>query len=176
KSISDYAVKHQCFGGNFSLMRMSWIKPNFLWMMYRAGWATKAGQKQILAVTISREFFEEILRNAVHSAFVTEIYENEEQWKNQVKNSDVRLQWDPDHDPYGNKMERKAVQLGLREKFLLRYAKEEIISIENITDFVKEQYKIVVTGTLTDLKIPKEEVYKLMGKKEGFSHLMLSNL
>jgi len=24
--------------------RMTWIKPNFLWMMYRSGWASKKNQ------------------------------------------------------------------------------------------------------------------------------------
>ncbi|MFM7854759.1 MAG: DUF4291 family protein [Flammeovirgaceae bacterium] len=27
-----------------SLNRMTWMKPNFLWMMYRSGWATKHNQ------------------------------------------------------------------------------------------------------------------------------------
>lgn len=34
-SIGNYAIEHGRFGGpDFSLQRMSWIKPNFLWMMY----------------------------------------------------------------------------------------------------------------------------------------------
>lgn len=32
-AIGLYAVEHQYFGGEFSLNRISWIKPNFLWMM-----------------------------------------------------------------------------------------------------------------------------------------------
>jgi len=40
--IADYAIKNQKFGGeHYSFTRMSWIKPGFLWMMYRAGWASK---------------------------------------------------------------------------------------------------------------------------------------
>ena len=42
-SIAEYAVTHQRFGGDFSFNRMSWIKPNFLWMMFRSGWAGKEG-------------------------------------------------------------------------------------------------------------------------------------
>jgi hypothetical protein len=41
-------------GGGFSLGRMSWIKPNFLWMMYRCGWAKKEGQEVVLAVWLDR--------------------------------------------------------------------------------------------------------------------------
>ena len=38
-AIGEFAAKHGYFGGEFSLNRMSWIKPNLLWMMYRWGWA-----------------------------------------------------------------------------------------------------------------------------------------
>lgn len=35
--------------------RMTWIKPSFLWMMYRAGWGFKdKGQRRVLAIDISR--------------------------------------------------------------------------------------------------------------------------
>jgi hypothetical protein len=41
-SIAKFAVENQFLGGaDFSYNRMSWIKPNFLWMMYRCGWAAK---------------------------------------------------------------------------------------------------------------------------------------
>ena len=32
-----FAARHGYFGDGFSLNRMTWIKPNFLWMMYRSG-------------------------------------------------------------------------------------------------------------------------------------------
>ena len=53
------------FGGpDFSFERMSWIKTNFLWMMYRCGWASKKDQQRVLAVRLSHEGFKEILRHA----------------------------------------------------------------------------------------------------------------
>jgi Domain of unknown function (DUF4291) len=61
-SIGKFALEHGIFGGpDFSFSRMSWIKPNFLWIMYRSGWGTKEGQETTLAVRLSREFFELIL-------------------------------------------------------------------------------------------------------------------
>ena len=33
--IADEALKLGKFGSKFSLSRMTWIKPSFLWMMYR---------------------------------------------------------------------------------------------------------------------------------------------
>ena len=90
-AIGHFAAQHGYFGGPFSLGRMSWIKLNFLWMMYRCGWASKEGQEVVLAVRLKRTAFDEILRRAVHSTFVPEVYESETAWKEAVARSDVRL-------------------------------------------------------------------------------------
>src|SRR5687767_8133838 len=51
--IASYAVEHGRFGGpHFSFERMSWIKPGFLWMMYRSDWATAEDQERVLAVRV----------------------------------------------------------------------------------------------------------------------------
>src|SRR5271166_497945 len=64
-TIAEFAVTHQRFGGPaFSFARMSWVKPNFLWMMYRSGWGTKAGQEATLAVRLIRTAFNTILSDA----------------------------------------------------------------------------------------------------------------
>lgn len=42
-AIGNFAATHGYFGGEFKLDRFSWIKPNFLWMMYRSRWGTKEG-------------------------------------------------------------------------------------------------------------------------------------
>jgi Domain of unknown function (DUF4291) len=157
-SIARFAVEHQQFGGEFSSNRMSWIKPNFLWMMYRAGWATKEGQEHILALRLRRTFFDELLRLVVPSTFNPQRFASREQWQTAVASSEVRLQWDPDHDPLGKPIERRAVQLGLRGRALSRYAKEELISVEDITPFVAEQRQHL-GHNFAQLQMPEERVY-----------------
>src|SRR5262245_54086075 len=88
-AIGLFATQNQRFGGPFSLNRMSWIKPNFLWMMYRSGWGTKEGQEVTLAVRLRRSGFEEILRRAVHSNYVPEVYPSPEDWKARLAESPV---------------------------------------------------------------------------------------
>ena len=52
----------------FKMSRMTWIKPSFLWMMYRAGWGYKdAGQRRILAIDITREGFQWALEHSCPS-------------------------------------------------------------------------------------------------------------
>jgi hypothetical protein len=125
-SIGHFAAQHGYFGGDFSFSRMSWIKPNFWWMMSRCGWASKPGQEVVLAIRLSRSAFDSLLAQAVHSSYVEQIYQSQEAWKQAVEHSHVRLQWNPDHDPAGAKLERRAIQLGLRGEILACYAHEGI--------------------------------------------------
>lgn len=158
--IASYAVRHQTFGGDFSMNRMTWIKPNFMWMMYRSGWGTKVNQEVTLAIRLKREGFDEIMSSAVHSSYQPS-YQTQQNWRQAVKNSSVRLQWDPDHDPFGRKLERKAIQLGLRGESLQKYVNEWIIEIEDISDFVSDQRELVNEKQLHLLQVPDEKVYSL---------------
>lgn len=157
EKIGHYAADKQYFGGDFSYSRMSWIKTNFLWMMYRSGWGTKPNQEVTLAVYLKRDFFEKILINAFPSSNPENM--NHESWKEQISKTDVRLQWDPDHCPYGTKLERRAIQLGLRNDFLLPFKGEGIVKVEDISSFVKEQRKHVENQELNKLIIPKERIF-----------------
>ncbi len=157
-SIGNAAVKNQSFGdGGFSFTRMSWIKTNFLWMMYRSGWGTKDGQEVTLAIRLKRRFFDEILLNAFSSSNKNKLPKDE--WDKIISGSDVRLQWDPDHAPNGDKEERRAVQLGLRNSFLKPFKGDGILEITDISEFVNEQRKILGKGLLEELITPKERVY-----------------
>ncbi len=157
-AIGNFAAQPGHFVGEFSLSRMSWIKPNFLWMKYRCGWASKDGQKVVLAVRLKRPAFDEILRRAVHSSFVPEGYENESGWRAAVGTSDVRLQFDPDHNPFGAAVERRAIQLGLRGEILVKYAREWLLGIEDVSEFVREQREHA-KSPFDRLITPKKEVY-----------------
>ena len=159
--IGRVAAREGYFGGEFSLSRMSWIKPNFLWMMYRSGWGTKPDQEITLAVRLERTFFDGLLRAAVPSSFGASDYADNDSWKAAVAGSDTRLQWDPDHDPAGGKCERRALQLGLRGETLRQYARAAILEIEDISDFVAGQRANATPDNYARLLTPRERVYPL---------------
>jgi hypothetical protein len=160
-SIGLYAVKHGKFGGDdFSYSRMSWIKPNFLWMMYRSGWGAKEGQEVILALRVRRAFFDSLLAQAVPSTWYRERFATEQEWSLAVRRSDVRLQWDPDHHPTGAKLERRAVQLGLRGAALEAFGQRELIEVIDLSSFVAEQRSVLETSGLSELRTPRERVYR----------------
>lgn len=48
--IGQAAAREGRFPAAWKRDRMTWVKPSFLWMMYRCGWATKPDQETVLAV------------------------------------------------------------------------------------------------------------------------------
>lgn len=161
--IGRFAVQNGYFGGGFSYKRMSWIKPNFLWMMYRSNWGQSASQEVVLAIRIRRQFFDMILEQAVSSSYDPDMFATREEWQQAVERSDVRLQWDPDHLPNGAKEERRAIQLGLRGAMLESFGKNEIVEIMDMSEFVAAQYANMVQGQIGDLLTPLERPYRPNG-------------
>jgi hypothetical protein len=160
--IARFAVENQYLGGpGFNYGRMSWIKPNFLWMMYRCGWASKENQERVLALWLAKTDFESILSEAVYSTFTAGNYESAEVWKQELATKNVRLQWDPDHSPYGGKLTRRALQLGLKNATLEQFGKHQVTHIEDVTDFVQQQKVHVDNRQLEQLYVPQERVYRL---------------
>lgn len=159
-SIGRFAIEHGRFGGpDFSLSRMSWIKPNFLWMMYRCGWGQKEGQQTVLGLRIRRGFFDSILARAVPSSFDGESFANRDAWQQAVEQSEVRLQWDPDHAPNGAKQERKAIQLGLRGEVLKAFAGSELLEVIDMTEFVASERTHATPESYSKLVMPAESLY-----------------
>lgn len=159
-AIGEFAIRHGYLSGpDFSLNRMSWIKPNFMWMMYRSGWGTKEGQETTLGLRLRRSFFDALLASAVPSTHDSGIYRSIDDWQAAVANSDVRLQWDPDHSPSGAKLTRRAVQLGLRGSTLRAFAKEELLEVIDMSGFVAEQRAHARDGE-PQLAVPVEHVYQ----------------
>ena len=133
--------------------------------MYRSGWGLKEGQQVVLAIRIQRKSFDMILAEAVHSSFNKEIYSDQDEWKASIANSDVRLQWDPDHDPMGGNLPRRAIQLGLRGDAIKRFARQSIVDITDISAFVAEQRQFATTERIGELRTPVETVYPVADTK-----------
>lgn len=159
--IADEAIKNGTFGNSFKMDRMTWIKPSFLWMMYRCGWGTKENQERILAIDLKRESFNFIVQNAIISTYSEDMDISHSEWKEQIKTSDIRCQWDPERDIFGNPLEYRSIQLGLRRNAVRKYVTEWIINITDITDYVKELNEKKGMGIDISSLLPKEQVYIL---------------
>lgn len=111
--IAEPAVAAGSFVPPFSLNRMTWIKPSFFWMMYRCGWATKPGQERVLAITITREGFEQALGEACLSHYDPQLYATPDDWARRKEASPVRVQWDPERSRTLQPLPWRSLQLGL---------------------------------------------------------------
>jgi len=69
------------------------------------------------------------------------------------------LQWDPDHNPMGERVEQKAIQLGLRGEFLHNYNQYWILKIEDITEFVRQQRSNRELSKWINLITPTKNIY-----------------
>lgn len=161
KTIAEEAVKNGTFGAHFSMDRMTWIKPSFLWMMYRCGWAQKENQEHVLAIDIKRTGFDKAVDSAVISTFSEDLGITKEEWQKRVKESDVRVQWDPEKDINGNNLPYRSLQLGLRGKAVEEYVHDWIVKVTDITDYVNDLNVLRINNEDISDRLPKEMVYKI---------------
>ncbi|WP_141206709.1 DUF4291 domain-containing protein [Streptomyces griseorubiginosus] len=140
---------------------MTWIKPSFLWMMYRCGWGAKEGQETVLAVEISREGFDWALRNACLSSYAHGLHPDRATWQRQLKRAPARVQWDPERDLRLQPLPYRSLQLGLSGEAARRYADEWTVSIRDVTPLVHEIHGLVGSGDLDAAArlLPQERPY-----------------
>lgn len=160
--IANFALKHKVFGGDkFSFSRTSWIKPGFLWMMYRSNWAQRPNQEVVLALRVRRSFFDTLLANTVLTSWDPEQFATKNDWSRAFYASFVRLQWDPDHLPSGGKAGgRRAIQLGLLGKMLEAFGRHELLEVIDMSEFIKQQRLQLATYGINELLIPQERIYR----------------
>ena len=129
-AIADFAVANQRLGGPaFNVERMTWIKPSFAWMLYRAGYGSKHGQERVLKLKLPRDAVADLLLGCA--------------CKHGGGGSKGRVQWDPardlmssdgrGHSAEPRKMLReRAIQVGLSRSLSAHFV-ASTTSIEDVT-------------------------------------------
>ncbi|MBP2406665.1 DUF4291 domain-containing protein [Streptomyces syringium] len=141
--------------------RMTWIKPSFLWMMYRCGWGAKEGQETVLAVEITREGFEWALRHAALSHYERGVHPDRDTWRRELRRAPTRVQWDPERDLRLAALPYRSLQLGLSGEAARRYADEWTVAITDVTPLAHEVHALVRGGDLATASrlLPEERPY-----------------
>jgi hypothetical protein len=134
--IAEAALEKQRFVKPFSMDRMTWIKPSFLWMMERSGYGTRPDQERVLAVRITLDGWLEALSNASLST-------------DPGAKEPVRVQWEPERDLKGNKLPIRSIQVGLGPDIVPRYVREWIVDITDISEQVDELRELREQGKFT---------------------------
>ena len=136
-AIADAALRAGAFVPPFKEERMTWIKPSFLWMMYRSGWGTKPGQERTLAVRITREGFEAALADACLSHFDPDVHSTRQAWSAAVAACPNRIQWDPERNVSGDPLAHRSIQIGIGPARVGAYAHEWVVGISDVSDLVE---------------------------------------
>jgi Domain of unknown function (DUF4291) len=164
-AIAEPALAAGKFVPPFKLDRMTWIKPSFLWMMYRCGWATKPGQERVLAIRISRDGFEWALTHSSLSYYDPDVYADYAEWAERTKTMPVRIQWDPERSLPLQPLSHRAIQIGLTCDAASHYVRDWTVGITDVTGLARETHSLVTDGHLAEAaqKLPAERPYPLPG-------------
>jgi hypothetical protein len=161
-SIALPAVKAQTFVSPFSSTRMTWIKPSFLWMMYRSNWGNSHNQERVLAIDITVEGFRWAMEHSCLSHFDTTMYESNDAWAHQLANSCVRIQWDPERNWKLGELPYRSIQVGITGEAVRRFTSDWIRKITDISDVVESirnaesTVKESMIESITKLELPFE--------------------
>lgn len=144
----------------FKRDRMTWIKPSFLWMMYRSGWASKPGQERVLAIEITRTGFEWALQNSCLSHYDPDLHTDRRAWTKRLRTSPVRIQWDPERDPHLRPLPHRSLQIGLSGIAVHLYIDDWIVTLTDITATAHTIHALFRAGdTTTASLLPTERPY-----------------
>ena len=152
----------------FKLDRMTWIKPSFLWMMYRCGWGYKdQNQERVLAIDISRSGFEWALEHSCLSHHSSKL-EAGSDWEAKKMSTPVRVQWDPERDLLSRPLAHRSIQIGLSEEAVLLYVNEWIKNISDVTDLAHSLCELVKRGPFAQAEslLPLERPYSVSSALE----------
>lgn len=159
--IAVAAVNAGRFVAPFELNRMTWIKPSFLWMMERSGWASKPGQERILAIRMRRAGWEEALSMAALTAFEAAGASDSAAWRRALEEAPVRVQWDPERNIRGQQQDLRAIQVGLGRQIVQRYVDEWTLEIRDATPLVRSLRHLLDSGRANEAqrRLPHERIY-----------------
>ncbi|KAK0715128.1 hypothetical protein B0H67DRAFT_600859 [Lasiosphaeris hirsuta] len=116
----------------FRTTRMTWIKPSWAWMLYRAGYSYKdSGQERILALKMR------------HADFVAILQKGAAVGEESGSLPEVRIQWDPERDVRLGKLEFRSIQIGIPAGLSERWVEDMIVEIEDVTDRARELKKML---------------------------------
>ena len=169
--IAGPAARDQRFPAAWKRERMTWVKPSFLWMMYRSGWARKEGQERVLAVEVDRAGFDRALAGACLSAHHPGLHPDRDAWRAALRRSPARVQWDPERDWRLQPLPHRSLQLGLSGEAVRRYADEWLVSVTDVTALAHAVHERVREGDEAGARelLPPETVYVPEGGAPGWS-------
>ena len=127
---------------------MTWIKPSFTWVMHRSCWGSASGQERVLAVRLCRAGFAEALAHACLSSFHPAVHDSYGSWRDQLRRSDIRVQWDPERTWVLRPLPYRTIQIGLTGHAVTRYVGSWICDVSDVTELAHAARDLVYAGQI----------------------------
>ena len=169
--IAKAAVAEQKLNASpkFRPTRMTWVKPSWAWMLYRAGYSYKdPGQARILALKMKHSDFLSLLDRAVLTTHpsggatagvqpqhATEPRDpgataNRARGKrhggdenHREKSMDVKVQWDPERTVRLERLAYRSIQIGIPGAISEEWVESMIAKIEDVTDKARQLKQVL---------------------------------
>eukprot|EP00698_Gefionella_okellyi_P006918 TRINITY_DN1671_c1_g3_i1.p1 TRINITY_DN1671_c1_g3~~TRINITY_DN1671_c1_g3_i1.p1 ORF type:complete len:259 (-),score=41.25 TRINITY_DN1671_c1_g3_i1:625-1365(-) len=157
-AIADVALEKQTFDKPWRPERMTWVKPSFLWMMYRCRYASKKDQERVLAIRLHKAGFAEALSRScptMHGVM------DQSEFATRLKEQPVRVQWDPERSLTFADTGVRSIQIGISKDASADFVSKWISSIEDVTALAKQIGALVAAGdyAAATALLPVERVY-----------------
>lgn len=159
--IAETALLHQQLLPPFSYSRMTWIKPSYLWLMYRSNWAKSAGMERILRIWVKRSNWDAALTEAILTTPEPHVYPDAKKWRKKVDKTRIKVQWDPERNIRNERQAAKSIQVGIMPALAEQYAKKWIDEIEDMTPLTRQVRNLVYQRDFDQAEtlLPEERVY-----------------
>jgi hypothetical protein len=157
------AAKAGAFVPPFKRDRMTWLKPSFLWMMFRSQWAAPDTQERVLAVEMTREGFEWALAHSCLAQYDHTFFPDREQWAATLSRSPVRVQWEHERSIELKPLPHRALRVGLGVETIDRYVQDWTVGITDVTHQARRMGELVRKGDFfrAERMLPDERPYPL---------------
>jgi hypothetical protein len=115
----------------------------------------------VLAIRISHDGFRWALANSCLSDF--DRHADRAEWTRRLRESPVRIQWDPERGLHHEALDHRSIQIGLSGEAVDRYVDEWITGIVDVTELMREIRELVRAGQLDQAGelLPVETAYPL---------------
>lgn len=87
--------------------------------------------------------------------------ESELDWQLALRHGEVRYQWDPDRDLQLQRLDRRALQVGIRGSVVRDYVNHWIIEIEDVTELAHAIKDAIANQQKQLPLVPEERVYEV---------------
>jgi len=127
--------------------------------MHRSRWGTKENQQVILALRLRREFFERYCwRKPSQRRGNANGLPHRRRGPTLRAGRQCGYSGTP-YDPWGHRLQRRAIQIGLKGTVLEAFGQRELLEVIDISAFVAEQRVHLTAADGAALLIPRERVY-----------------